>query len=31
MKIAARESHVELVNYLLECGADPNAVDDDGE
>lgn len=31
LHIAARESHMDLVKFLLECGADPNAIDDDGE
>ena len=31
IQITARESHREMVNCLLECGADPNAIDDDGE
>lgn len=31
VQVAARETHVNLVSYLIECGADPNATNDDGE
>ena len=30
-QIAAQEGHVDLMDFLLGNGADPNAVDDDGE
>ncbi|KAL9610883.1 MAG: hypothetical protein Q9167_004424 [Letrouitia subvulpina] len=31
LHVAARGTHVNLVSYLIECGADPNATNDDGE
>ena len=30
-QIAAQEGHEDLIDLFLENGADPNAVDDDGE
>ena len=31
VQIAARKSRIELVKYLLGCGADPNTINDNGE